>query len=175
MDFEDFRKDFLEEVKADASTSGLGSVATFVQTASSYMLNSDVFPDAITPAYYEGEGKRHRKIRVDGYLFDPADNTMNLFIADYDPVQRDPLMTRTLAQGFFNKIAYFVEEACSDDLPREIEPSSPASDLVDDIRADDNPIAKYRFVILSTRDMGERAIKFDAFSLGNIQIGRAHV
>lgn len=170
MDFEDFRKDFLEEVKADASTSGLGSVATFVQTASSYMLNSDVFPDAITPAYYEGEGKRHRKIRVDGYLFDPADNTMNLFIADYDPVQRDPLMTRTLAQGFFNKIAYFVEEACGDDLPREIEPSSPASDLVDDIRADDNPIAKYRFVILSTRDMGERAIKFDAFSLGNIPV-----
>ena len=104
MDFEDFRKDFMEEIKADAAASGIGSVASFVNTASAYMLNADVFPDAITPAYFEGEGKRNRKLRVDGYLFDTADNTMNLFIADYDAIDRDPPMTKSLAQGFFNKL-----------------------------------------------------------------------
>ena len=108
MDFEDFRKEFIEEVRADAIVSGIGSVASFVQTASAYMLNADVFPDAITPAFFEGEGKRNRKLRIDGYLFDPADNTMNLFIADYDSVERNNPMIKTLAQGLFKKIEYFI-------------------------------------------------------------------
>ena len=109
MEFEDFRKDFIEEVKADAATSGIGSSAAFLQTSSAYMLNSDILPDAITPSYFEGEGKHKRKIRVDGYLFDSADNTMNLFITDYDPVDRDKSMIKTLAQGLFNKLEYFTK------------------------------------------------------------------
>ena len=51
MDFEDFRKDFIEEVKAESATSGIGSSAAFLQTASAYMLNADILPDAIMPAY----------------------------------------------------------------------------------------------------------------------------
>lgn len=161
MDFEDFRKAFVEEVKADAAASGLGSVASFVKTASSYMLNADVFPDAITPAYFEGEGKRNRKVRIDGYIWDLGDNTMNVFIADYDAIERTPPMTKTLAQTFFNKISYFVEEAYGTELPAEIEPSTPAADLVDELKTNKEQFSKFRFVILSTRDMGERSIKFN--------------
>ncbi len=170
MDYEDFRKEFLEEVKADAITSGIGSAASFIQTASSYMLQSDVFPDAIAPAYYEGEGRRNRKMRVDGYIFDSADNTMNIFIADYDAIKRDPPMTKTLAQGFFNKITYFVEEAFGNILPNEIEPSSPAADLIDELKTNHEIISKFRFIALSTRDIGERAIKLEIGSLNNIPV-----
>ena len=159
MDFEDFRKDFIEEVKAESATSGIGSSAAFLQTASAYMLNADILPDAIMPAYFESEGKRNRKIRVDGYLLDPADNTMNLFITDYDPEDRDNPMIKTLAQGLFTKIHYFIDEAWGNNLRDEIEPSIPAADLVYDLNSQKDIIAKYRFTILTTRDMGERAIK----------------
>ena len=151
MDFEDFRKEFIEEVRADAIVSGIGSVASFVQTASAYMLNADVFPDAITPAFFEGEGKRNRKLRIDGYLFDPADNTMNLFIADYDSVERNNPMIKTLAQGLFKKIEYFIDEAYGQNLRNEIEPSIPVADLVDELYTQKADIAKFRFVILTTR------------------------
>ena len=161
MEFEEFRKSFIEEVKADAAASGIGSVASFIKTASAYLLNADVFPDAITPAYFEGDGKRNRKIRVDGYIGDPADNTMNLFIADYDSVERTPPMTKTLAVSFFNKITYFIEEAYGPDFSKQIEPSTPAADLVDELKSSREQISKFRFVILSTRDMGERAIKIE--------------
>lgn len=159
MEFEDFRKDFIEEVKAESATSGVGSSAAFLQTASAYMLNADILPDAIMPSYFEGEGKHNRKIRVDGYLFDPADNTMNLFITDYDPEDRDSPMVKTLAQGLFNKIHYFIDEAWGDKLRDEIEPSIPVADLVYELNSQKDFIAKYRFTILTTRDMGERAIK----------------
>ena len=170
MDFEDFRKEFIEEVRADAIVSGIGSVASFVQTASAYMLNADVFPDAITPAFFEGEGKRNRKLRIDGYLFDPADNTMNLFIADYDSVERNNPMIKTLAQGLFKKIEYFIDEAYGQNLRNEIEPSIPVADLVDELYTQKADIAKFRFVILTTRDMGERAIKWDPEPIHGIPV-----
>ena len=170
MEFEDFRKSFIEEVKADAAISGLGSVASFVKVASSYLLNADVFPDAITPAYFEGEGKRNRKIRVDGYIWDPADNTMNLFIADYDAIERTPPMTKTLASALFNKIAYFIKETYSSDLSTEIEPSTPAADLVDELKTNKDLFSKFRFIILSTRDMGERTIILDMDTCEEIPI-----
>ena len=170
MEFEDFRKDFIEEVKADAATSGIGSSAAFLQTSSAYMLNSDILPDAITPSYFEGEGKHKRKIRVDGYLFDSADNTMNLFITDYDPVDRDKSMIKTLAQGLFNKLEYFIDEALGETLGDEIEPSIPAADLVYDLNSQRDAIAKFRFTILTTRDMGERAIKLTPKPINEVPV-----
>lgn len=170
MDFEVFRKEFIEEVKADAIVSGIGSVASFVQTASAYMFNADILPDVIISAYYEGEGKRNRKIRVDGYLFDSTDNTMNLFIADYEPDDRDKPMVKTLAQGFFNKIEYFIDEAYGKTLSKEIEPSIPAAGLVDELNTFKKDINKFRFILLTTRDMGERAIKWSPEPIQEIPV-----
>ncbi len=170
MDFEDFRKDFIEEIKASAIANGLGSDASFVQEASFYLLNSDVFQDTISHAYFEGEGKHNRKLRVDGYIWDTTDNTMNLFIADYSNVDRNTLMTKTVAQGIFNKLINFVEEVYGERLSQNIEPSSAASDLVDELIENKNYIVKFRLIILSTKDPGERALKFDSMLISGIPV-----
>lgn len=51
MDAQEFRKDFLENVKAEAAATGEGSCAAFVGSMAQYLVEAEVLPD-FTPAFY---------------------------------------------------------------------------------------------------------------------------
>lgn len=130
MDVYDFQKDLLEEVKATAATSGEGSTVAFVSVVTNYLINADVLND-FSSSFYMGTGKNNRKIRVDGYVFDEFDFTMNLIIADYSGDITREVVTKSAALQHFDRLFYFIEEALGNKLYREIEISTPAADLVE--------------------------------------------
>ena len=68
MDAQEFRKDFLEDVKADALATGEGSCASFVTAFANYLQEAEYLLD-FTSSYFEGVGKQNRKLRVDGYAY----------------------------------------------------------------------------------------------------------
>jgi len=51
MDSGEFRKDFLENVKSEAATTGEGSCKAFVENMAKYLIESEVLPD-FTPCLY---------------------------------------------------------------------------------------------------------------------------
>lgn len=155
MDVHDFQKDFLEEVKTTAATEGEGSSAAFVETAASYLVGAEVLSD-FTPAFYSGTGKNNRKIRVDGYVLDEFDLSMTLFIADYSGNDSREVITKTAASAQFDRLFYFLEEALGTRLYKEIEPSTPAADLIEQIRLNKDRIRKYRFLLLTDGFMSNR-------------------
>ncbi|HBL3967515.1 TPA: hypothetical protein LQ462_004514, partial [Salmonella enterica subsp. enterica serovar Derby] len=69
MDAQEFRKDFLEEVKINAIATGEGSCASFVSAFSRRLQDIEFLSD-FTSSYFEGTGKYNKKIRVDGYSYD---------------------------------------------------------------------------------------------------------
>ena len=79
MDAQEFRKDFLENVKAEAAATGEGSCAAFVDSMAQYLVEAEVLPD-FTPAFYTSTTSKRKIYRVDGYVFDEFDYTMNLII-----------------------------------------------------------------------------------------------
>ena len=97
MEVHDFRKDFLEEVKSTAATEGAGSNAAFVSVTAQYLINSEVLND-FNPAFYIGTGKKNRKLRVDGYVLDEFDLTLNLIIADYTGDENRDTLTKSQAE-----------------------------------------------------------------------------
>lgn len=169
MDVHDFHKDFLEEVKATAATEGEGSSAAFINTAASYLINSEVLSD-FTPAFFLGTGKNNRRIRVDGYVLDEFDLTMNLVIADYSGDETRDVITKTAASTLFDRLSYFLEEALGPRLYKEIEPSTPAADLIEQIRLNKDRIRKYRFLLLTDGFMSNRISEIDARSIDGIPI-----
>ena len=82
MEFAEFKKDFLDGIKAAAVATGEGSSACFVDNIASYLIDYELLSD-FTPCYFPGEYKR-KKYRVDGYSYDEFDKTMNIIVADYD-------------------------------------------------------------------------------------------
>ncbi len=149
MDVQEFRKDFIEGVKAEAAATGEGSSASFVSAFAQYLQEAEFLMD-FTAAYFEGTGKRNRKLRVDGYAYDEFDKTMSLIIADYDASESERILTRTQARQLQERLNYFVDQALNSTLHREVEMSRPCSDLVDLLREKRREIRKYQLLIFTT-------------------------
>lgn len=149
MDAQEFRKDFIEGIKAEAAATGEGSCASFVSAFTQYLQEAEFLMD-FTAAYFEGTGKRNRKLRVDGYAYDEFDKTMSLIIADYDASESERVLTRTQAGLLRERLSAFVDHALNSTLHREVEMSRPCSDLVDLLRDKRKEIRKYQLLIFTT-------------------------
>ena len=149
MDAQEFRKDFIEGVKAEAAATGEGSSASFVSAFAQYLQEAEFLMD-FTAAYFEGTGKRNRKMRVDGYAYDEFDKTMSLIIADYDASENERVLARTQAGLLRERLSTFVDHALNSTLHREVEMSRPCSDLVDLLREKRREIRKYQLLIFTT-------------------------
>lgn len=53
MDAQEFRKDFLENVKAEAAATGEGSCAAFVDSMAQYLIEAEVLPDFTPLVLYQ--------------------------------------------------------------------------------------------------------------------------
>jgi len=149
VDAQEFKKDFLEEIKADALATGEGSCASFVTLFANYLQEADYLLD-FTPSFFEGVGKQNRRLRVDGYSYDEFDKTMYLIIADYDGFDDERVLAGTQATQLQNRLIYFVENALNTKLHREIEMSRPCSDLMDLLREKRQEIRKYQLLVFTT-------------------------
>lgn len=153
MDVQEFKKDFIENVKAEAAVTGEGSCATFVKLMAEHLVEAEVLPDFI-PSFYTNTTSRRKIYRVDGYALDEFDYTLNLIIADFDGWE-ERTVGKTVASTNLQRLAVFVEQALKSDLHKEIEMSTPCADLIDLIRTEKEKIRKYRFLVFTDADVSE--------------------
>jgi len=155
MDVNEFRKDFLEDIKITAQNTGDGSVASFVNIFTKYLVESEVLPD-FSNSFYEGYGKNNRKMRVDGYTLDELDFTFTLVIADYTgKIDREDLI-KTNAVQLFDRLSYFIIEIYKHNLVSNVEESTPVSDLIGLLLYHKLRIRKFRFILLTDGFMSGR-------------------
>ena len=147
MDITEFKKDFIESIKTAAAVTGDGSCASFVDNMAQYLIDVEVLAD-FAPSFYTGKNGRYN-YRVDGYAFDEFDNTMNLFIADFDGNDLERRLTGTSANKNFGLLLKFLDTVLTTDLYQEIEMSTPCADLVDLLRYNKKNIRKYRLLIFT--------------------------
>lgn len=141
----------MEEVKVAATVTGEGSCASFVDNVAQYLIEAEVIPDFV-PSFYTGK-KNRQKFRVDGYVFDEFDGTMNLVIADYDGTDINRTLTNATAKQLFDQLIHFIDLSLNTDLYQEIEMSTPCADLIDLIRLKNSVIRKYKLLIFTNGDM----------------------
>ena len=166
MDAQEFRKDFLENVKAKAASTGEGSCASFVDEMARYLVEAEVLPD-FNPSFYTNTARR-KKYRVDGYALDEFDFTMNLIIADYDGVDARSL-TKSAAHTGFSRLALFIQQALNSNLYKEIEMSTPCADLVDLLRLHRERIRKYRLLIFTDAEMSGSIVTLDSLEICDVE------
>jgi len=169
MDIQEFRKDFMEEIKATAATAGEGSTAAFVKIFTDYLINAEVLSD-FTYAFYIGSGKKNRAIRADGYSLDEFDYNFTLLIADYSGDENSEVLTRTDTTQLFDKLLHFIEESYESNLIKAIEPSTPAADMVETLRYNKTKITKFRLLLITDRFMSGRISTLEARTFNGIPV-----
>lgn len=167
MDMQEFRKDFLEDVKADAASTGEGTCASFVTAFARYLQEAEYLMD-FTASYFEGTGKRNRKLRVDGYSYDEFDKTMSLIIADYHGLEEDRVLAKTQAKQLQDRLLYFVDDAQHTLLHQEVEMSRPCSDLVDLLREKKCEIRKYQLLVFTTANTSVAITKLNSDDINGV-------
>lgn len=167
MDAQEFKKDFLQDVKTDAASTGEGTCASFVSAFARYLQEAEYLLD-FTASYFEGSGKRNRKLRVDGYAYDEFDKTMSLIIADYDGSDTERVLAKTQAKQLQDRLTYFVDDAQNSQLHREVEMSRPCSDLVDLLREKRREIRKYQLLVFTTANISSTITKLESDDIDGI-------
>ena len=166
MDAQEFQKDFLENVKAEAAATGEGSCASFVEDMARYLVEAEVLPD-FNPSFYTNTTSSRKKYRVDGYVLDEFDYTMNLIIADFDGAE-ERTMGKVASSTSFQRLAIFVDQALNSKLYKEIEMSTPCADLIDLLRLERDKIRKYRFHLFTDADVSDSLRNVDSLEIGGI-------
>lgn len=166
MDAQEFRKYFLENVKAEAAATGEGSCSAFVDAMAQYLIEAEVLPD-FTPSFFTSTTSRRKIYRVDGYVLDEFDYTMNLIIADYDGTE-ERSMGKTASSANFQRLAVFVDQALNTSLYREIEMSTPCADLIDLLRLEKERIRKYRLLIFTDAEVSDTLKQLDNLDIGGV-------
>ena len=166
MDAQEFRKDFLENVKAEAAATGEGSCAAFVGAMAQYLIEAEVLPD-FTTSFYTSTTSTRKRYRVDGYVLDEFDYTMNLIIADYDGAEKRT-MGKAASSTNFQRLCVFVDQALNTRLYKEIEMSTPCADLIDLLRLEKERIRKYRLLIFTDADVSDTLKNLDSLDIGGI-------
>lgn len=153
MDVEDFKKEFLEDVKTSSTVTGEGSCACFAESVASYLIDNEIIPDYV-PSYIVGEYLR-KKYRIDGYSYDEFDNVMNLIVADFNGIESRTL-TMTAANQSISRAAVFIDAALNSNLSDEVDITLSASDLIDQLNKNRRVIRKYRVFLFTDADMSQR-------------------
>ena len=163
MDSSEFKKDFLDGARIASVTTGEGSCACFVESFASYLVDADILSDYV-PCYYVGEYKR-KKFRVDGFVYDDFDSTMNLIVADYDGLNPDRTLILSNATQAISRAMVLVDAACNSSTLDDVDVATSASDLVDLLKSTKDSVRKYRVFLFTDATMSSRikSIGVDSF------------
>lgn len=156
MTEEEFRADLLASAASRAETLATSLRDGFVAEALERLRDAGELPDA-EPCAEMLAGQRSRRLEIDAYAFDEADDSLNLFMAIRDDGSAMPVpLTRTEAteQGF-NRLLGVFEQAREGWLTKSIEESRPLWALARRIETGGRPAA-LRLHVVTDRPVSER-------------------
>ena len=157
MELSEFRDDFLEGVRARVSNHLLTNDSAFVSEISDRLSEAEEFQDFI-PCQYRGVGSRNRVIRIDGFEFDEADNSLRVLIADFSGEANLATITRTRVDQIFGQLRAFVEYCLTGGF-ENADPSDTDAQvraLASLIKSSKSSITRYRFYLVTDSVLSDR-------------------
>jgi hypothetical protein len=154
MELAEFRKDFIESVKAAAAASGDFEEGAFVSEASRRLIDAEEL-DGFEPCHFVGTGARNRRMRVDGYWFDEVDGSVCLLISRYTGGDEVTVLGRTETAHAFAQLKAFIADAFSGRL-LGIEQSSPGYGLATDLYHRQDQVPGFRAYLLTDTLLTQR-------------------
>src|ERR1051325_4800107 len=123
MTLDEFRKEFIETVRAVAAAEENFELSAFVDVAVRNLVDAGEIAD-FEPCHYRGVGSKRRTLSVDGFSFDDADDSVRLLVADWRGKERVETLTQTDAATLIGRVRAFAEEALTGRFHDELEIAS---------------------------------------------------
>lgn len=180
-DLESFHQGLLEAVlvRAPQGSEPEEIDFAFVCEVGARLSDAEEFQDFI-PCHGAGIGHRSKKLRVDGYELDDADDSIRLLIADFRGGEEPETITKTRAEYVFAQLKAFVEEASSgrfwsSSLSESVQTKELASMIEQRHRLKSDgsrSVGRYRFYLITDAALSDRLKDLPIDELDGVPIER---
>ena len=167
MQLDDYRKEFLEDIRARASVAANFTHTEFVDVCADLLSEAEELSD-FESCFFRGSGSRNRSLAVDGFAQDGVDGSLRLVIADFSGSEEMQNLTQTQARAMFGKLVAFCEDAFSGRLLDEVDESSPAHSLALLLQQQRKQIARLRLYLITDAALSTRVRDWPEGEAGGI-------
>lgn len=167
MNLEEYRKDFLENIKIAASEDITNIDFAFTESVVNTLIDAEEIDD-FTYGYFNAPGVRGRKMTMDGFYYDEYDKSMVILYSDFsNNDQLENLINTDIAKDY-SSMRNLVE-ACENGyiLNNGFEESSAGFELATLIKLKQKEIIKYRFYIITDKILSKRVKNLKQDKIGN--------
>lgn len=165
MDYQEYKEEFLETLRADSAHSGTDTEDEFLNHTFDLLMDFNELDSPERTGMGDKKGKRGRLMRADGYCFDETDHSLILLISDFQDSKETDKLTITRVDELYWKMYYFLDEACNGDISSYFDDSDEVLKIASYIRrrinADsDDPelILKVKFYILTNKELDTKLL-----------------
>ena len=156
MNLEEYRKDFLENIKVSASEDMTNVDFAFTESVVNTLIDAEELDD-FTYGYFTGTGIRGRKMTMDGYYYDEYDKSLVILYSEFSNNDETTTLINTDIEKAYSSMRSLIE-ACEDGyiLNNDFEESSAGYELATLIKLKKEEIIKYRFYIITDKILSKR-------------------
>lgn len=165
MDYSEYKKDFLTELRNESAISGSDTEDEFIGRTLDILTDFDEIEDPVRVGMGDKKGRNGRLMRLDGYCIDEADRSLILIISDFQDSFTPDNLTQSRVDELYWRLYYFLDEACNGNLSDFFDDSNDALKIGRLIKKrmnnpvdDDERILKIRFFILTNKELDTRLL-----------------
>lgn len=148
MDLEEFRLNLLNQARARGAAEGIFTKEAFVSEVSDHLAEAGEI-EQLNMVWFDGEGKRRKKLAVHGFDLDDPDNSVSLAVLRWGGGDAMDTFTYTDAVSTLRSLEAFLEEAVSGEFIIDRDPAYAHYQLAEDLRKRGTNVSRYRLYLLS--------------------------
>lgn len=160
MDYQEYKKDFLEELRNDSAINGSDTEDEFLNRTLDILTDFDEVEDPLRIGMGDKRGRGGRIMRVDGCSFDETDHSLIMIISDFQDSLSPDKLTMTRVDELYWRLYYFLDEVCNGSINEYFDDSDDVLKVSKLIKrrmtaAGDDPQAllKVKFYILTNKEL----------------------
>jgi len=162
MDIEEYRKQFIDEIRFEAEHEGTDPESMFIEKTLNELEEIGELNDPI-PLSVEMRGNRNRLLAFDAYAYDDADGALVLIASDFTN-QRDvaPTLTNTRIDELYSRMLNFIDEAVNGNLSKYCDDSDAALIIGREFKKKigtgmvTTEIMRFKFIIISNATLSKQ-------------------
>lgn len=165
MAVEDYARDFIKELRDDASFEQTDAADVFYERTLDILKDNGEFDDPILHFFWK-KGKNNRIMQIDGYAFDEIDKSLALLIYDFVDSEDPGTLINSQIDILYKRIRSFLDEACNGNINTYCDDSDDTIKLAkiiknrllsEDIQVDQ--LLKIKFYIITNKQLSNQVKK----------------
>jgi hypothetical protein len=165
VDIDQYRTDFIQQIRINAQTNGLTPDEEFVQTIVEKLNEMGELTDPFIQ-YFGQRGPKNSMMKIDGYSIDPSDKSLIFFQSDFRNNDDEETLIKTDLENRYKQMSAFLVACASGTLANYCDDSNEYVKVARDIQrrlaikyvneGEDESIEKFKLIVFTNASLSSK-------------------